>query len=387
MTRPLFSLRLTVALAGALLTAFSATAHAAPAGITDLCPVTGVQPSRPRFEPGGIIITAFDNRSLWALNLTRQTRYPLPDTRPCTTNCHLSPDATWITVYNPVEQTIDRMRLDGSQRRAIAERITEAQWWDDEHFLVWSNLHLPALQTGDDAETRSALTRLRLISLQPGGQWGVVISANGDGFSRALVNLTTPQSRVPVGLDVPYFNAAAWSPDGVWFAYVSPVETDGVPGGEIFAINPAQGFGIPTQWTRLSQQYGAVRIGGHIWGDGLSWSPDGTRIAFWVTPSTGYEIDPDAPNPDPAVIHVLDVATGALTRYCGYSTDRHTPNPPRLVWSPDSTHLAFAGRVESGLRGTLMIALDTESGTFTELSSGVHPVLGQPNAIAWGRLP
>jgi hypothetical protein len=49
--------------------------------------------------------------------------------------------------------------------------------------------------------------------------------------------------------------------------------------------------------------------------------------------------------------------------------------------------VAFAGDVPNDNKGALLLALNIESGVFTELSNGVYPALGQPNVIAWGRAP
>jgi hypothetical protein len=73
--------------------------------------------------------------------------------------------------------------------------------------------------------------------------------------------------------------------------------------------------------------------------------------------------------------------------YCGYSTTEHTPNPPRLIWSPDSTHLAFGGNVPADDKGYLLLALDTTTGIFTELSNGLFPALGTADPVAWGLRP
>ncbi|MDQ7036624.1 MAG: hypothetical protein Q9P01_17875 [Anaerolineae bacterium] len=68
------------------------------------------------------------------------------------------------------------------------------------------------------------------------------------------------------------------------------------------------------------------------------------------------------------------------------STD-HTPNTPRLVWSPDGTHIAFAGNVRGDNKGTLLLALNIETGIFTELSDGIFPAMGQADVYAWGFAP
>jgi hypothetical protein len=38
-------------------------------------------------------------------------------------------------------------------------------------------------------------------------------------------------------------------------------------------------------------------------------------------------------------------------------------------------------------RGYLLLALNVETGIFTELSEGIYPTLGGPNPVAWGLAP
>jgi hypothetical protein len=87
------------------------------------------------------------------------------------------------------------------------------------------------------------------------------------------------------------------------------------------------------------------------------------------------------------VLHILDVSTGEVRRYCGYSTLDHLPNPPRLVWSPDSTHVAFGGNLPDDTRGVILLALNVTDGVFVELSNGLYPALGSADVIAWGLRP
>jgi hypothetical protein len=84
---------------------------------------------------------------------------------------------------------------------------------------------------------------------------------------------------------------------------------------------------------------------------------------------------------------VLDVTSGALTRYCGFQTDEHTPNPPRLIWSPDGHYLAFGANLPNDERGYVLLTLDTRTGAFIELSAGLYPALGHADVIGWGLLP
>jgi WD40 repeat protein len=156
-------------------------------------------------------------------------------------------------------------------------------------------------------------------------------------------------------------------------AYVGQTNTDtGAISSELFGIRPEDES--PTQWTQLTANYGPVRINGHSIGD-LSWSPDSTRVAFWVIAGEGDGV---------ATIHLYDVRDGTLSRYCGFTTTEHNPNPPRLVWSPGGTHIAFGGNVPNDDKGYLLLALNTNDGNFIELSNGVYPALGSADVIAWG---
>ena len=356
-----------------------------PGNFSEVCPTTGITEVPAGFEPGGIILTAFDKTAIWVYNIDNGRRYPLPDTAPCGRNCHLSPDATWLTYFNDPTNTFNIMRLDGTQRALVAENAAEVAWWDDSTYLVWTpgkEAYLQAI----GSEEREYLDVSGVASIQPGGRYGLVIEPHEDGFERSLVNLETRGTEaedegVDLGTDTAYFNARAWAWDGSWLAYVSPMSVGDGTGSEIFGIRP--GDAEPTQWTRLSERYGAARINGVSVGE-LSWSPDSTQIAFWVTEITGGDATANLGN---AAIHILDVNTGEVKAYCGYATSEQTPNPPRLVWSPDGTHVAFGGAVPNDARGYQLLVMDTATGEITSLSIGIVAALGSPDVIAWGNLP
>lgn len=354
-----------------------------------LCPAVGIQQRGATFQPGGIILTTFDRGSLWVYNIDRNTRYPLPDSAPCGTNCHLSYDARWFTYLNARDRIFSKMRLDGTERTPLARDAHSVGWWDADTLLIWTSGGQAFLRPEGSTDNETLDTR-GVLSVQPGGRWALTLEQAGDDFLRVLVNMDTrylswvEDQRVELGISKTYFNAAAWSPDGHWLAYVIPGTYDssnGIAGAEIFGVRP--GSGQPEQWTDLYSMYGAARVNGMAPGD-LSWSPDGTRLAFWVTEMLGA--DPEG-RLGQAMIHILDIESGALTVYCGYATDSHTPTTPRLVWSPDGTHIAFGGYVEDRTRGALLLVLDTNEGVFTELSAGIFPALGHPDVITWGLPP
>lgn len=357
-------------------------------GLPQLCPATGIQTAAGGYPAGGIILTSFDRSALWVYEIGSGRRYPLPDTTPCGSNCRLSPDGRWITYFYNAINTYNRMRLNGTERVLISDYASDVDWWADGVFLIWTPGHDAYLQAEGSAE-REYLNVTGVISMQPGGRFGLLVEQNGEGFKRALINterrdlVGISDQRVELGEDRAYFNAQSWSPDGRWLAYVAPtVDADGgVTASEIYAIGP--GDTAPVQWTHLADSYGLARINGIAVGE-LSWSPDSRQIAFWVMEMTGADPEGTVGN---AVIHILNTDTGETTVYCGYTTTEHTPNPPRLVWSPDSAHLAFGGNVPGDERGYLLLALDTTTGVFTELSEGIYPALGAPDVVVWGLPP
>lgn len=359
--------------------------HAQANSVQPICPAVGIQPRPAEFKPGGIILTTFDKSAIWVYNIDRNSRYPLPETSPCGANCRLSPDARWLSYYNPATNMFNKMRLDGTQRTPLARGASDVQWWTPDTLLIWTPSHDAYLRPEADEFAREDIPAKGAISIQPGGFWGVVLEQQGEDFRRVLVNLEERENpdatRAYLGYDEPYFNAASWSPDGSALAYVSRGALDPavqVAGSEIFLIRP--GSAIAQQMTYLTSTYGAVRINGHTLSD-LAWSPDGTKVAFWVIELLGPNVEA---NTGQATIHILDVETATVSSYCGFATDEHTPNPPRLAWSPDSSHIAFGGNVPGDDKGYLLLALNVETGVFTELSDGIFPALGRPDIMAWG---
>jgi hypothetical protein len=358
--------------------------------VTDICPANALVNRGPEFQPAGIILTTFDSTALWLYNVSNSQRYPLPDTVPCGNNCHPSPDGNWITYFNDNTNSYNRMRLNGTQRELVVVGAGDVEWWSQDTLLVWTPGHNAYLRPLGDDSQREYLPVNGVLSVQPGGRWGLAVEPSGDGFARVLVNLelrglmNVREQRAELGNDTDYFGSSAWAPSGEWLALVATGPFDSrvsIAGGELFGIRP--GDAQMTQWTNFSATTGAVRINGRSSGD-LSWSPDSSKIAFWVTPLTGPNPTADLGN---ATLHVYDVTTGELRSYCGFTTNEHTPNTPRLVWSPDGTHVAFGGNLPDDNRGYLLLALNVETGVFTTLSEGLYPALGAADVIAWGYAP
>lgn len=350
-------------------------------------PASSICPAAPPLEtgplanlPDSLILTAFNASDMWVYDPNRDSRYPLSDTAPCAGACRLSPDGRELLyLYNPTN-AFNRMRLDGAVRSMVVEYAGEVNWWGDGVFLVFTPGHTLYLLNPDTGERRD-LPGQGVVSVQPGGTFALVLTETTGQPVRALRDLASdsasPLGDLPLAPDRMYQNAAAWSPDGQWLAFVAPV---GASSSEIFGIQP--GSLAPERWTNLTADTGPVRINGQAVGD-LAWSPDGRKIAFWATPLNGDPLDSPT---QPAVLHVLDVRSGAVERYCGYTTALTTPNTPRLVWSPDSAFIAFADDAPGVAKGTL-VAVDIRSGEFRALTSGVAAVNGPATLFAWGVRP
>ncbi|HYO88217.1 MAG TPA: hypothetical protein VER79_06180 [Candidatus Limnocylindrales bacterium] len=354
--------------------------EATPEPAAPVCPALPLAGGPNPDTPGGLILTAFDGSALWVYDVARGGRYPLSDTRPCAGACRLSPDGLVLLYLYDGTNAYNRMRLDGAVRDMVVAYAGQVEWWGPDTFLVYTPGHTVYLLNSATDE-REDLPSTGVVSVQPGGRFALVVTESGGQIVRALRDLTAPPNSplgdLPLAPDRLYYDASAWSPDGAWLAFVAPV---GASSSELFGIQP--GMLAPEQWTNLTPGSGPVRINGQAVGE-LSWSPDGARLAFWVTPLNGDA--PDAPT-TPAVIHILDRESGTVIPMCGYATLQHTPNPPRLVWSPDGSFLAFADDVPGAAKGTL-ITLNTATGEYRALTSGVAAVAGPPNLIAWGLKP
>ncbi len=357
---------------------------AAQPSVADICPEAAIEPRGLSFEPGGMILTSFDRNDIWVYDIDRNARYPLAGTAPCGSYCNLSPDARWFTFLDTANGSISKMRLNGASKTPLAGNATEVAWWSENKLIIWTTDQRAYLQA-ENTTQQEFLPSASIINLQPGGYHAVILTQDEDQFNRVLVNLDEPDSsnHVFLGADIRYFSATSWSMDGKYLAYTAPISIGDAAtllSTELFIVHTD---GEPLLQASLSALYGSIRINGHSPGE-LSWSPDGSKLAFWVIQYDGSDPTHAAQQ---ATLHVLEVDSGEIQVYCGYSTDHHTPNPPRLIWSPDSSHIAFGADLPDDPRGYLLLALNTDTGIFTILSTGIYPATGAADVIAWGLPP
>jgi Tol biopolymer transport system component len=124
-------------------------------------------------------------------------------------------------------------------------------------------------------------------------------------------------------IHAPSWYAPKWSPDGSRFIVGTDVSDSITTWTELVVIDMN---GNIEQITDLNTIYPNMVIGEY------SWSPDGDKIAFWISTERALETYEE--------LMVLDINTGVITNYCvrGRTKAAGTDAP---LWSPDSTQIVI----------------------------------------------
>lgn len=201
---------------------------------------------------------------------------------------------------------------------------TQLAWW---RMDAASLLHLevePA--AGGPSIDLTGSTRLgtttRDISWSPDGR-SIAFDATPQGVSRVFIAPVDGRGIRPITDIALQADLPAWSPDGSTVFAHARIQQDKLRDGYV-AVDPATGA---TRTLAISPSDQIFTPSSTL----FSWSPDGTRVAYYRDPRTHGE-------PQDIWVIGLDGATSALT------TSSDDESGPR--WSPDGTRIAF--RVNPG---------------------------------------
>lgn len=210
--------------------------------------------------------------------------------------------------------------------------------------------------------------------------------------------------RISEGLSVRW-EKLGWSPDGntLSFAATDPLEPEqglnlyafdleagdlraltSLPGDEMGARWAPQGSALAYLWSaegwyrwgstgsvalRLIQEgHDLVVIENFAIIDGLTWSPDGTHLAFWGSQAMDCT---DGECTEAYVLDLLDGSVRSLTGQYEIVAVRET------VWSPTNRRIAFTGRAD---RGSSLYTIAPDGGDLLRLTS---PSIFRPRDLAW----
>ena len=305
----------------------------------------------------------------------------------------VTPDGKWL-VYtkrepytengqeflNPISLHI--VSSDGQEQKVIPWQtgwFVNARWLDNEHLILRHNA------VGEDIYSSTFTAKWLLnpftgdimelpqenpddmYGLFPKPQWqGLgMVSYNPNLTFRAylswssqliLENLQTHQTQDV--LPVHYTESIPrWSPNGQELVVSAPPEGHKDPSSLHFDLYRVSLDGKVTRLTHLADQYKKYCMIHYY-----AWSPDGQKIAFWLSTTDQ--------NTDRANLAVLDIESGDVILYdleSSYSADQ------LVVWSPDSQQL-LTGIVQSDYSSAYTVLVELTEGWYARIADNTTPV-------------
>jgi Tol biopolymer transport system component len=151
-----------------------------------------------------------------------------------------------------------------------------------------------------------------------------------------------------------------WSADGEKIAIATDfLEKDKTP-GELYEIDRD---GTTKRLTNFSEKYPGFYI------RDLSWSPDGSKIAFWLqTGENPMDVGDEH-------LAIYDATNEKVTEYCIYgdSVSFHSQSRvPAPIWSPDGTQVLVQNLYSENLSKVFL--LDIDQNRVVEIAKNKKPI-------------